>query len=147
MGPIQNTYLIFESAGEQYIGRVVSGLTSSSSDFAALPLDFELIEDTDICFEMFQYLPSYMNHVAQFVIASVLFSMQTLFKIMPSTHPFLISSFMTSPKSATVEERFKLKDVWEDMVEVIKEVAGPTMIDQQQCQMLDAGTVPHHWKL
>ena len=34
MGPIQDTYLRFESAGDQYVGRVVSGLPLSSSKFA-----------------------------------------------------------------------------------------------------------------
>ena len=37
MGPIQDTYLRFESAGDQYVGRVISGLPLSSSEFAAMP--------------------------------------------------------------------------------------------------------------
>ena len=137
-----DTSLRFELAGDQYVDKVVSGLPLSSSDFAVLPPDFESAEETDISFEMFPYLQTYMNRVARFVSASVLFSMQPLFNIMPPTHPFLISSFMTSPKSATVGERIKLKYAWENMTDVTVEVVNPTLIEQQQFEMLDTGTVP-----
>ena len=90
MGPIQDTYLRFESAGDQYVGRVVSGLPLSSSDFAALPPDFESEDECKLGFEMFSTLPSHLNRVIRYLCASVLHSTKILRSIMPTTHPFYV---------------------------------------------------------
>ena len=37
MGAIQNTYLRYEAAGDQYVGSVVSGLLIRSAKFGVLP--------------------------------------------------------------------------------------------------------------
>ena len=41
MGGVQDTYLRYEAAGDQYVGRVVSELPISSPKFAALPQRFD----------------------------------------------------------------------------------------------------------
>ena len=142
MGHIQDTYLMFESAGDQYVGRVISGLPLSCSEFAALPPEFESTEDADIGFKMFPHLPSHMNRVARYLSASVLLSIETLHPIIPANHPFLLSSFMTSPSSLSIGKRIKLKYAWEDTSGVDIEGVSPSMIEQAQCNMLDSGTVP-----
>jgi len=83
-----------------------------------------------------------MNRVARYLSASVLFSLENLHNIIPTNHPFLISSFMTSPRSLTIGKRIKLKYAWEDTAEIVIEVVSPSMIEQAQCDMLDNGTVP-----
>ena len=67
MGPIQDTYLRFESAGDQYVGRVVSGLPLSSSKFAAMPPEYLNAEDGEIAFDLFPNLPQHMNRVARYL--------------------------------------------------------------------------------
>ena len=63
MGPIQDTYLRFEAAGDQYVGRVVSGLPLSSCEFGAMPPEFESEDECKLGFEMFSTLPSHLNRV------------------------------------------------------------------------------------
>ena len=41
MGIVQDTYLRYESAGDQYVGRVVSGLPLCSAKFSVLPPQFD----------------------------------------------------------------------------------------------------------
>ena len=41
MGAIQDTYLRYESAGDQYVGRAVSGLPIHSAKFGVLPPEIE----------------------------------------------------------------------------------------------------------
>ncbi len=40
MGGVQDTYLRYESAGDMYVGRTVSGLPSDDVNFAILPPHF-----------------------------------------------------------------------------------------------------------
>jgi len=46
MGGVQDTYLRYEAAGDQYVGRVVSGLPISSPKFSALPPQFDCCVET-----------------------------------------------------------------------------------------------------
>ena len=88
MGPIQDTYLRFESAGDQYVGRVVSDLPISSSKFAAMPPEYLNAEDGEIAFDLFPNLPQHLNRVARYMSSSLLFAIPKLRIIMPLTHPF-----------------------------------------------------------
>jgi len=135
MGPIQDTYLRFESAGDQYVGRVVSGLPLSSSQFAAMPPEFGTVEDGEIAFDLFPHLPQHMNCVVKYLSASLLKAIDYFITIIPSNHAFLQTSFMSNiSKHTGIKNRIKIRYAWED--EVTVEVVNPTMIDQENASML-----------
>ena len=75
MGIIQDTYLHYEAAGDQYVGRVVSGLPLSSPKFAVLPCQVDCCVDE--CDEMiasfFPTIPGSLHCMSRFFCASILY--------------------------------------------------------------------------
>ena len=142
MGPIQDTYLRFESAGDQYVGRVVSGLPLSSSKFAAMPPEYGTVEDGEIAFDLFPNLPQHMNRVARYLGSSLLFALPKLRIIMPLTHPFFQISVLTSSRLLDITTNIRMTYAWDDDNEVSIEAVNPATIEQQHATMLVADSVP-----
>ena len=68
MGAIQDTYLRYESAGDQYVGQVVSGSPLSSAKFGALPPQFDCQENANnVVSRMFSSISSHLNCVARYI--------------------------------------------------------------------------------
>ncbi len=49
MGPVKERYLWYKKAGDQYLGRVVSGLDVNDVLFTISPLYFESGPEDDVC--------------------------------------------------------------------------------------------------
>lgn len=78
----------YEAAGDQYVGRTVSGLPISSQDFALLPPFF--ITRNDIVLQTvqkcFPRLPGNMHLIAEFCLASVVYHRNYLEQTLPENH-------------------------------------------------------------
>jgi hypothetical protein len=93
LGGVQDTYMRYQAAGDQHVGRTVSGLPTSSVNFAALPPHFEEATDkvkllidrvVKICFPNAR---SEFMHVARYCLASVTYHSAYLRTVLPRTHP------------------------------------------------------------
>jgi hypothetical protein len=116
MGTIQDTYLRYESAGDQYVGRLASGLPLSSAQFAVLPPE---ITGTDqqqqkrMLQEMFPNLPTTLNQVAKFLGSSCLYHLPYLTRILKPAHPFLCSTFCCSETCSEMKNKVTLRYAYE----------------------------------
>ena len=91
MGGVQNTYIRYESAGDMYVGRTVSGLPISSADFAILPPNFTnasplIGESIEL---MFPQAPLRLRYILEFALASLVFHYDYLKSVLPSDHAML----------------------------------------------------------
>lgn len=88
LGGVQDTYLRYESAGDMFVGRTVSGLPTTQATFAILPPHFKerngLVDD--MIRDCFPNLPSSANKVAEFVLASVVYHHPFLERTLPPNH-------------------------------------------------------------
>ena len=75
LGPVQNTYVRYEGAGDMYVGRTVAGLPAGKTSFATLPPHFGrskvTIESTKRV--LFSGIPRNLSFVAEFCLASVVY--------------------------------------------------------------------------
>jgi hypothetical protein len=84
----------YEAAGDQYVGRVVSGLPLLSPEFAILPPHFSRRDDVvqhaiQVCFpDITPQKPNMqkMVRVAEMCLASVVYHSEFLIQTLPSTH-------------------------------------------------------------
>ncbi|KAG7365708.1 hypothetical protein IV203_028378 [Nitzschia inconspicua] len=88
LGGVQDRYLRYEAAGDQYCGRTVTGLPMTQPEFAILPPHFQQrssLIDTMIrtCFPS---LPSCAVQVAEFALASVVWHVEFLEQTLPPNH-------------------------------------------------------------
>ena len=120
MGIIQDTYLRYEAAGDQYVGRVVSGLPLSSPKFAVLPcqVDCSVIESEDMIKTFFPTIPGNLHCMARFFCAAILFHSDFLIKTIPSTHPFLNSVCLTKSTFPSLHKRTGVKYAWEEALHI-----------------------------
>ena len=121
MGTIQDTYLRYEAAGDQYVGRVVTGLPICSWKFAVLPP--QIVDcDVETCEEMieccFPSVPEGLKYLARFLTVSILYHLDTLLKHVPSTHPLLLASFLTSPHLKEMTQKIRVDYAWDEDVKV-----------------------------
>ena len=88
LGGVQDRYLRYEAAGDQYVGRTVSGLPMTRAEFAILPPHFRertsLVDN--VIQDCFHCLPPSATQVAEFALASVVFHSQFLEETLPSDH-------------------------------------------------------------
>ena len=99
MGVIQDIYLKYKVAGDQYVGRVVSGLPVCSAKFAILPpqLDDCDVETSETLVKrFFLEIPSHFNCCCTFFAASLLYHLEKLRTIISLSHLLLLASFATS---------------------------------------------------
>jgi hypothetical protein len=85
---VQNTYLRYEAAGDQYVGRTVSGLPIDWSEFAITPPFFiQQCSFLDQAIEQnFPFLPLNMRKIAEFLITSLVNHSEWLQENIPSSH-------------------------------------------------------------
>ena len=120
MGLIQDTYLRYEAAGDQYVGRVVSGLPLSSSKFAVLPcqVDCSVDECDEMIASFFPTIPGSLHCMSRFFCASILYH-STFFKtFLPPSHAFFSSLLLTSSKVPTLIKQTSVKYAWEECSDI-----------------------------
>lgn len=98
LSKVEKTYFRFEKAGDQYLGRILSGLSIHSSEFAVLPPLFRCQTHQDLvlvdrvlnaCFPRFQ---EKMRGVLTNVLASVVFHVEWLRSRLPAQHIWFSSA-------------------------------------------------------
>jgi len=94
LGGVQDRYIRYESAGDQYLGRVVAGLPLNRAEFAVLPPHF--VDNQDIMLQscidkMFPTLSkcSCLQDILKLCIASLVCHHDHLKEKMPASHPLL----------------------------------------------------------
>lgn len=103
LGTVQDKYLRFERASDEYTGRVVSGLPLQHEDFALLPPHFPLLDDEvdGIVKGVFDSdLLSYphMRPVLRHTLASVVYHADYLLEALPQHSPLRKSWLLTNSK-------------------------------------------------
>ena len=98
MGVIQDTYLRFEAAGDQYVGRVVAGLPICSQKFGVIPpqIDCQVEFADQMVSLVFPTIPSYLSCAFRFLASSLIYHLQTLKKYVKDSNPLFLASFFTS---------------------------------------------------
>jgi hypothetical protein len=89
MPGVQDTYVRYEAAGDQVVGRFVSGLPYGSSKFAILPPYFtatnERIEDAIT--SCFPTAPTSMRLICEYALATMCYHADFLRQTLPTCHP------------------------------------------------------------
>ncbi len=98
IGSIQDRYLRYEAAGDQFLGRVVAGLPLNKSDFAVLPPHFKERNDPLVDTTVAIMFPNLKNEqhlldVLKMCLACLVFHAPQLKKILPIRHP-LYSTYL-----------------------------------------------------
>lgn len=103
MGRVPDIYLRYESAGDQYVGRTVSGLPLLSSDFAILPPFFSHNSDSVAAAiqQCFVNLPPSLVRVAEFCLASVVKHQAWLTSNLPANHRLFTTPLFRNPDMLT----------------------------------------------
>lgn len=98
MGTVQDTYIRYANAGDQFVGRTVSGLPLDQVDFMLLPPMFNEITDNVISAAkiLFPRLPIEMIRTSYFLLASLVYHSDWVMKTLPGTHPVLQSPLFTT---------------------------------------------------
>eukprot|EP00924_Labyrinthula_sp_SR-Ha-C_P014698 snap_masked-scaffold_85-processed-gene-0.23-mRNA-1 protein AED:0.28 eAED:0.28 QI:0/0/0/1/1/1/2/0/293 len=88
MGTVLNVYLRFEAAGDQYVGRTVSGLPISTYKFSTLPPRFEFADDQVERAKqlIFPSVPKQISLILEFCLASMVYHENFLRKELPENH-------------------------------------------------------------
>lgn len=99
MGVVQDTYLRYESAGDQYVGRVVAGLPICSAKFSVLPPQFDCCMDEvdEMRKSCFPHLPDCMICCCRYLAATLVCHLNFLEKFTTPTHPLQCLPCFTSP--------------------------------------------------
>lgn len=89
LGGVQNTYLRYEAAGDQYVGRVVSGLPLDSFEFSILPPHFSH-SSSDIVKKAIQVvypdMPLSLYGIGEMALASLVYHLPFLRSTLPNGH-------------------------------------------------------------
>ena len=99
MAGVTGTYLRYEGAGDQHVGRTVSGLPLDHPDFTVLPPHFPI--GNSVVFTAIQILfpgiPSTLTRVAELGLASVVYHWPTLNTLLHPTHLVRNTPLLTVP--------------------------------------------------
>lgn len=110
LGGVEGHYLRYEAAGDQYVGRTVTGLPIQSANFAILPPFFKCSVTDEISEAIkvaFPNLPLSCNRVGEFALASLVFHRNWLHSTLPASltlHP-IFSSRVLDKLASLVECR------------------------------------------
>jgi hypothetical protein len=106
MGSVKERYLQYEKAGDQYLGRVVSGLDVNDVSFAISPPYFESGPDDDVKEKVLGLLREFIVggnsiagevcHLLYFCFASICFHFDYLVKVLPKQNKLQASPFFTN---------------------------------------------------
>jgi hypothetical protein len=111
-GTIFNIYLLFAEPGDNYLGRILSGLDPNSGDFAVLPPHFDLSpchpyikEALKMCFgnilNLYEDTNGGLAGVFTMFLASIVFHMDTFIRPIierDSKHPFATIPLLQAPE-------------------------------------------------
>ena len=92
IGGVQDRYLRYENAGDQFLGRVVAGLPMDKPEFAILPPHFLNDHDEDVQHLMSVLFKKLLNKphlypVLSLCLASLVFHSDWLIENLPKKHP------------------------------------------------------------
>ena len=107
MGIIQDTYLRYEAAGDQYVGRVVCGLPLSSPKFAVLPcqVDCSVEESKKMVATFFPCITGNLLCMGRFFSASILYHYNFLTNTYLSLTLFVVACVSLHQKSQIILRR------------------------------------------
>ncbi len=99
LGDVQDRYLRYESAGDQYVGRTVCGLPCDSASFCILPPHFperppSLTNAIRVCFPN---APAMMAGILEHCLASIVYHRAFLTATLPANHKIFVNPVFTSP--------------------------------------------------
>ena len=94
LGGVQDRYLRYEAAGDQFLGRVVAGLPLNKPDFALLPPHFENPDDPDLAISIAAMFPQHQSDlhlrgVLRLCLASLVYHSTVLVELIPPSHQLL----------------------------------------------------------
>ena len=117
MGGVQDTYIRYEAAADQYVGRVSAGLPIRSSNFNALPPRFK--ESDEVVAEavrtQFENCPDEMYQVAEYALASLVYHSKWLQEHCEPGHR-LLHTYVFVTKGKLDELRDKLESIYPEDV-------------------------------
>ena len=97
IGNVMERYFRYESAGDQYTGRVVSGLPVNSPEFSTLPAHFSNPDDPRLTLAVPSMFPNlysvgHLADVLRLILASLVLHHDFLVKKLPSNHALFSTS-------------------------------------------------------
>ena len=115
MPGVSSAYLQYQAAGDQYVGRTVSGLNPNSPSFAVLPprfkSDFDPQPLLNCLFSNFRGVSPEMRKVLSMTTASVLYHFEWIQQQLPPDHPIFSSALFTSNFEGSLHEMVEVP-VW-----------------------------------
>ena len=99
MPGVDGTYKKFQAAGDQHVGRTVSGLPTETADFAELPPFFPQ-NDPEVrsaVSSVFFNIPDSLNFVAEYCLASIVKHSEYIMKEVGEKHRVFSSPLFTDP--------------------------------------------------
>jgi hypothetical protein len=101
MPGVQSTYIRYEAAGDQFVGRTVAGLPLDNPNFATLPPFFENgAEDPLVAQALrihFPDLPPGLARIAEFTLASLVYHSDYLRRVMHPRHRVFTAPLFADP--------------------------------------------------
>lgn len=98
MGNVQDRYIRYTSAGDQYVGRTVVGLSVDRAEFGTLPPDV-VTKDRNKLNELlgivFPNIPQRLRKVGKFWLASLVHHKEFLDGALPKHHPLRSTPLFT----------------------------------------------------
>ena len=101
MGKVPDVYLRYEAAGDQHVGRTVTGLPPLGAEFAILPPHFKASDDAYVSSSVddcILNLPANMRAVATMCLASVVHQRDWLKKNLPVSHRLFQNPLFLDPE-------------------------------------------------
>ncbi|POM70035.1 Hypothetical protein PHPALM_13606, partial [Phytophthora palmivora] len=107
LGGVQDRYIRYESAGDQYLGRVVAGVPLNQAEFALLPPHFANNQDKVVQTSIDEMLPvmkscSSLQDILKLYMASLVYHHDYLRRTLPTTHP-LLSTYLFRHQEIVVQ--------------------------------------------
>jgi hypothetical protein len=110
LGNVQDTYMRYDSAGDQHTGRVVCGLPQGSPEFAMLPpyfIDEQLTVVVECMEKCFPSIPVSLKRVALFALASVIYHSNFLSETLVKEHVLFLTPLYTGGYVTTLASQIK----------------------------------------
>ncbi|POM62610.1 LOW QUALITY PROTEIN: hypothetical protein PHPALM_28209 [Phytophthora palmivora] len=109
LGGVQDRYTRYESAGDQYLGRVVAGMPLNQAEFALLPPHFANNQDQVVQTSIDEMFPvmksgSSLQDILKLCMASLVYHHDYLRRTLPTTHP-LLSTYLFRHQEIVVQLR------------------------------------------
>ncbi|RLN82097.1 hypothetical protein BBJ28_00019028 [Nothophytophthora sp. Chile5] len=104
LGKIQDRYLRYETAGDQFLGRVVAGLPQNAPEFAALPPHFKDSDSETVNNMIRLTFPAlataqHLGPLLRMCLASLVYHADYLLDVLPIVHPLMASYLFRIPSA------------------------------------------------